>query len=257
MFASLGLDESCQLAGELIQRAHHVVVFTGAGVSTSSGIPDFRSPGTGIWSHQDPMEVASLSAFQKRPRQFYNWFSPLLVSSHNARPNSAHKALVKMENNNIVKAIITQNIDGLHQKAGSINVVELHGSMEQFICIRCHKLLFLPEIIQSIQNGEIPCCPDCGSILKPNITLFEELLPVQAWNRAVLEIQSADLVWVIGSSLSVYPAAQLPKQAILYGAKLIINTRSSTPMDDLADLLLPFEIAETVPKIATGLIGSD
>lgn len=238
------------LAAKIINNSRHLVIFTGAGISTPSGIPDFRSHKTGLWQKDDPMEVASATAFHYHPEKFYNWLRPLLQASFNAQPNPAHLALSKMENMGIARAIITQNIDGLHQKAGATNVIELHGSMFSYSCPKClDQKENTSEVIEEILSGKIPRCKRCGSIVKPGITLFEELLPEQAWEQAELEVEQADVMLVAGSSLEVTPASSLPFTACRRGCKLIIVNLSPTFLDQLAVLTYPVDVAIGIPGI--------
>ena len=226
------------------------MVFTGAGISTPSGIPDFRSANGGLWTKSDPMEVASYSAFRYHPEKFYNWLKPLAEHIWNASPNAAHESLAHLEQAGYLKAVITQNIDGLHQKAGSQQVIEIHGSMNHLRCMICQSR-YSAEVYyqQFISAGEFPRCANCGSLLKPEITLFEEMLPYDAWSSAVDHSENADLFIVIGSSLEVSPASSLPLTALQSGAKLIINTLSSTYLDQRADLVIPYDVTEVVPAI--------
>lgn len=247
---SIPLPDLIQRASDLVLSSKYTVVFTGAGISTPSGIPDFRSANTGLWTKSDPMEVASYSAFRYHPDKFFNWLKPLAEHILNASPNSAHEGLAQLEQAGYVKAVITQNIDGLHQKAGSKQVVEVHGSMNHLRCMICQSIYPAEAYFQPfISAGEFPRCTNCGSLLKPEITLFEEMLPYEAWSSAVNYSEHADLFIVIGSSLEVTPASSLPLTALQSGAKLIINTLSSTYLDQQADLVLPYGVAEVVPAI--------
>lgn len=244
------LPDLIQRAVELVLSSKYTVVFTGAGISTPSGIPDFRSANSGLWTKSDPMEVASYSAFRYHPEKFFNWLKPLAGHIWNALPNSAHESLAQLEQAGYLKAVITQNIDGLHQKAGSKRVIELHGSMNQLRCMVCQSS-YPAEVYyqQLISAGEFPYCANCHSLLKPDITLFEEMLPNDAWCSAVDHSENAALFFVIGSSLEVTPASSLPITALQSGAKLIINTLSSTYLDQRADLVIPCDVTEVVPAI--------
>jgi len=248
------IQEKIILAAEIINHSRHLVIFTGAGISTPSGIPDFRSQKNGLWQKDNPMEVASATAFRYHPEKFYNWLRPLLQAAHNARPNPAHLALAEMEKKGIVRSVITQNIDGLHQKAGSKNVIELHGSMIEYACPKCRALKENPsEVIDEILTGAIPHCKRCGSIVKPGITLFEEMLPEQAWEQAELEVAQADVMLVAGSSLEVTPASSLPYTACRRGCKVIIVNLSPTYLDQLAALTLQVDVTVGVPGILSAL----
>jgi NAD-dependent deacetylase len=232
---------------DLLKNSSYAVAFTGAGISTASGIPDFRSPSTGLWSIYDPFEVASLTSFQNFPEKFYSWIKPLMITSRSTKPNFAHFALAKLEHEGIIKSIITQNIDGLHQEAGSSRVFELHGSINTATCQNCGTKYTLQYMLDQFNNHlDLPLCIKCRMVIKPDITLFEEMLPQDAWENAYQEIILADLVFVIGSSLEVFPASSLPEIAISKGAKVIINTISATRFDHQATINLPYDILETI-----------
>ncbi|MDO9087756.1 MAG: NAD-dependent deacylase [Anaerolineaceae bacterium] len=237
-------DQIILHVSELIFEAKYIVALTGAGISTPSGIPDFRSQNTGLWEKNDPMRVASLSSFMNTPKVFFNWLKPLAKEIFYASPNPAHQALAILERNHKLKAIITQNIDNLHQKAGAKKVIEVHGSVSMLECLKCGLKTPFNELlmIDLFEKSKIPTCEQCHKFLKPSITLFEELLPIEAWESATHHCENADLVIVIGSSMEVYPANQLPLISLANGAKLIINTFSSTPLDQQADLLLPYDV---------------
>ncbi len=244
------IEFAAQKAAQLIQNATFPVVLTGAGISTPSGIPDFRSAKSGLWSKNNPMEVASYTAFRYYPEKFFNWLRPLAKEIWNASPNPAHKALSALEARGIIKAIITQNIDGLHQRAGSKNVIEVHGSMESLSCQGCRRKYPSNDFYAPlIEQNQFPYCPSCNRILKPDIILFEEQLPTNAWIDAQNYCESADLILVVGSSLEVTPAASLPLYGLDHGAKIIINTFSETYLDQRAALLLPYDVAEILPRI--------
>src|SRR5574338_9721 len=176
------LAANLQKAAGLLRRAKHAVAFTGAGISTHSGIPDFRSAGSGLWERFDPMEVASLDVFRTRPERFYDWLRPLLQNIWSAQPNPAHQALARLEEVGILKALITQNIDDLHQRAGSRQIYEVHGSLRTMTCPRCQQVYpsrhFQPMLAGADGSGGLPRCPNCAVVMKPDITLFGEMLPV-------------------------------------------------------------------------------
>lgn len=242
--------DQIQRAAEMISSARYVVAFTGAGISTPSGIPDFRSEKGGLWQRYDPMRVASRSAFFHSPELFFDWFRPLFLTSWKAQPNSAHLGLATFEKHGQIKSVITQNIDGLHQKAGSACVLALHGTALTFSCLQCRLHISSDEVYNQFTHGEnIPHCPECAAILKPDVVLFEEGLPQDIWEKAEKEAQNADLMLVIGSTLEVFPANTIPQTAVRNGCKLIINNLSRTPMDGLADLLIPMNTAELFPLL--------
>jgi NAD-dependent deacetylase len=244
------LEHLIHQAAELIRSARSAVTFTGAGISTPSGIPDFRSPETGLWNKNDPYEVASLTAFKYHPEKFYDWIRPLIAISQSAQPNQAHITLAKLEQAGFLKAVITQNIDGMHQKAGSKEVIELHGTTQTATCLKCGKQYSGENLIKEVaENNTIPYCKVCGAVLKPDIILYEELLPEKAWGRALDLCEQADVILVIGSSLEVYPANTLPEAGLRHGAKIIINTLSPTHLDNQAEILLQNDIIATIPRI--------
>lgn len=238
-------------ASDLISQANYCVALSGAGISTPSGIPDFRSPGSGIWTKYSPMEVATLSAFRYYPDRFYDWLRPFLARLTKADPNPAHIALAKLEENNLLQAIITQNIDALHQRAGSKNVIEVHGSYQTLTCLECYKQIDTnPEILNALQkDGKKPFCQDCGGLLKPDLILYEEQLPADKWRSARKEIMACDLLLILGSSLTVTPACDLPLSALGNGAKIIILNYSHTHIDDQAAVSLHGDLAEILPLI--------
>lgn len=242
---------SIEYAADLFCQSKRAVVLTGAGISTPSGIPDFRSEGTGLWSRDEPMEVASLSTFRTTPEKFFHWFRPLAGCIHNALPNPAHLALADMEKEHRVHSIITQNIDNLHQKAGSKNVIEMHGTIRTLTCSQCyHQVESWPYLDPFIASGEVPRCSCCGGVLKPDVILFGEQLPQAAWFQAQRDTRECDLMMVAGSSLEVLPVAGLPLQALDRGAHLIIVNNSPTYLNVRADVTIMENVAEIIPAIA-------
>ena len=249
------LLNAIQQAVNLVNKASHLVIFTGAGLSTPSGIPDFRSHQTGLWEKDDPMVVASLTTFHHRPDVFYRWLRPLARDIWDAQPNPAHLGLAQLEKTGMVKAVLTQNIDYLHQRAGSMRVSELHGSLETFSCPTCSRVFEAAFIKTRVLNEDAPpVCDHCHSIIKPDITLFEEMLPVNTWMEAERQSQLCDLMIVLGSSLTVYPAAHLPAIALENNARLILINLTSTPLDSRADVLIPNDVAQTVPILVNALL---
>lgn len=242
-------SEKLDQAIHFIQKAKYIIAFTGAGISTPSGIADFRSPTNGLWTKSDPMKVASLTTFRKNPQYFYQWLRPLAIDVNNAMPNPAHLGLAALETKGILKAVITQNIDGLHQRAGSRKVIELHGSMDRFVCPACQKVYTSDQMTSFTFEDSIPHCLDCQSILKPDIILFEEMLPKGAWDEAQRQCRLCDLMIVMGSSLSVYPAASIPETALTDGKKVILVNLMPTPLDDEMGLVLTEDVAKVVPDL--------
>lgn len=237
-------------AAELFRKAKRVVVLTGAGISTPSGIPDFRSEGTGLWSRAEPLESASLSTFRTAPERFFHWFRPLAGQIFHAQPNPAHIALAKFEDAGCQSLIITQNIDGLHQKAGSQHVVEMHGTLQTLSCTQCYKKFPSEEFLKPfIENGTIPQCATCNGILKPDVILFGEQLPQSAWQQAQRATRQCDLMLVAGSSLEVLPVAGLPIQALDHGAHLIVINNTPTYVNVRADIVITENVATVIPEI--------
>lgn len=245
-------EAEIQQAANMLLRSNHAVALTGAGISTPSGIPDFRSPDSGLWEKHDPMAVASLIGFRHRPDLFYQWLAPLAKTLMTAQPNPAHYALAKLETLGILKSVITQNIDLLHSKAGSKTVYEVHGHVREATCISCFTVYqaepFMKEYLES-GGTKILRCPSCGGVLKPNVILFGEQLPLNVFNAAKREIQQCDMMVIAGSSLEVYPVADMPRQARAAGAKLILINLSETDYDRVADVTIHGDVADFLPRI--------
>ncbi len=249
-------DEPLSRAAQLLREAHYVIALTGAGISTPSGVPDFRSPGSGLWERVDPMEVASIYSFRREPQRFYDWIRPLAGLMTLAQPNPAHRALADLEARGHLMAVITQNIDGLHQAAGSKHVIEVHGSLRQATCLQCYRRIpARPVIEQFIRDGEVPHCPACGGVLKPDIILFGEQLPVQALYQARQEAYRCDLMLIAGSSLEVAPAGDLPLLAHSNGARLILVNLEPTLLDPLADAVFHADVADILPRLVAQVVG--
>ncbi len=244
------LNQKIQQAARLIQEANNIVAMTGAGISTPSGIPDFRSPSSGLWDQVDPLSVASIFAFRQNPQVFFDWIRPLAPKFLDAEPNPAHYALAELEKAGKVSAVITQNIDDLHGKAGSENVIELHGHLREATCIRCyHVTAGDPLFRQFLEDGEIPK-HECGGVYKPNVILFGEQLPMKEFVAAQMAVKEADLMLVVGSSLEVAPSSDLPELALDHGAKVVIINYQATRLDPQADVVIQAEIAEVLPRVA-------
>lgn len=244
-------DVGAQKAANLLRSARHAVVFTGAGISTPSGIPDFQSKDTGLWQRFDPMEVASIGAFRYKPEKFYGWLRPLLHQIWTAEPNPAHIALANLETAGLIKALITQNIDDLHWRAGSRNIYEVHGTLRTMTCPRCKETFSSSDYRAALAgDNAIPYCIKCGTTLKPDIVLYGETLPEDTWLEAEAHCKRADIILVTGSSLTVWPAAALPEIAIENGAKLIIVDLTPTHLDIYAEVLLNENVSEAIPEIA-------
>jgi NAD-dependent deacetylase len=222
-----------QRLAELIRDRQPCVALTGAGVSTESGIPDFRSAG-GIWAQYDPMEVASIDGFRADPERVWEFYARRLSLLADVEPNDAHRALARLEELGLLEAVITQNVDGLHQRAGSREVVEVHGSIRGAVCPRCRTPVGIERVRELLP---LPLC-ECGEILKPGVVMFGELLPVAAFERATELARRARLLLVVGSSLEVYPVAGLPLDTLAAGGAVAIVNREPTPLDARAELVL-------------------
>ena len=240
------MSERVDLLEQWIKESDNVVFFGGAGVSTESGIPDFRSV-DGLYNQQydyPPETIISHSFYRKNPEEFYRFYKNKMLFP-DAQPNAAHKALAKLEQQGKVRAVITQNISGLHQAAGSKEVLELHGSVHRNYCTRCGKFFGLSDILG--MNG-VPRC-ECGGIIKPDVVLYEEGLDQETLQKAVRYIQNAEILIIGGTSLNVYPAAGL----IDYyrGKKLVLINKTATPMDERADLVISAPIGEVFERFLT------
>ena len=240
------MSERVDLLEQWIKESDNVVFFGGAGVSTESGIPDFRSV-DGLYNQQydyPPETIISHSFYRKNPEEFYRFYKNKMLFP-DAQPNAAHKALAKLEQQGKVRAVITQNIDGLHQAAGSKEVLELHGSVHRNYCTRCGKFFGLSDILGM---NDVPRC-ECGGIIKPDVVLYEEGLDQETLQKAVRYIQNAEILIIGGTSLTVYPAAGL----IDYyrGKKLVLINKTATPMDERADLVISAPIGEVFERFLT------
>ncbi len=243
-------------AAALLRQARSAVALTGAGVSTRSGIPDFRSPQSGLWAQSDPLDVASLTTFRYEPERFFAWVRPLAALVRRAQPNAAHLALAQLEAAGRLQTVLTQNIDGLHQKAGSRSVIELHGGLETVTCVRCYRHWpGLPVLDAFIDTGALPRCVNCGGLLKPDVTLMGEELPLGVLQSARHAARECDVLLVAGCSLEVMPAAGLPVEALSRGAQLILVNYLPTYVDERAAVLIEGDVAEVLPLIAQAVGG--
>ena len=233
---------SAEHLARLILERQPCVVLTGAGASTESGIPDFRSA-SGIWAEYDPMEYATIDAFRRDPAKVWDFYSKRLGVLTAAKPNPAHQALAELERRGLVEALITQNVDRLHERAGSVNVVEIHGSLRTSSCLDCGHSEPFDRVVELLP---VPRCDRCGAVLKPDVVMFGELLPEVAIDRSFELARRAGLFLVVGSSLEVYPVAGLPDEALAAGAALAIVNRGPTPYDSRADLKIDDSAAETL-----------
>lgn len=242
------------LAAVILTRARPVVALTGAGISTESGLPDFRSA-RGVWAGIDPMDVASLSAFRRRPQAFYDFYRTRLAHLAGARPNPAHLALALLEARGIVGTVITQNVDGLHQAAGSREVIELHGNLREAACLDCGWTGPIAIVTDALSRGVAPTCPACGGAVKPNVILFEELLPADAVRQAESACRRARALLVVGSSLQVTPAAWLPQLVREGGGAIVIINDEPTPFDEDAAVVLRGRAGALLSEVAAAVPG--
>jgi NAD-dependent deacetylase len=238
-------------AASILRQARYVTALTGAGISTPSGIPDFRSPGSGIWESADPFKVATIFAFRQHPQAFYDWVRPLVDIIINAKPNPAHFALARLEEMGVLRAIITQNVDGLHQRANSQVVYEVHGHLRQATCIRCYATVPAEPLIRTfMENGDIPRCEKCSGMIKPDVILFGEQLPAKVLIAAQQTARKSDVMIVAGSSLQVAPAGDIPMLIKKRGGKLIFVDLLPTHLDYLADVVIRADVADALPRLA-------
>jgi len=240
---------SAERLAELIVSSGPVVALTGAGISVPSGIPDFRTPGKGIWENVDPMEVAHISVWRRDPERFWSFYGQRFALLDGKQPNGAHFALVELERRGLLSGVITQNIDGLHAAAGTSDPIEVHGSIRTASCLSCGASFSLAE---TRARGDVPRC-DCGSVLKPDVVLFGELLPEDAMARASSLASSAGLMLAIGSSLEVWPVAQLPADTLEAGGQLALVTMGPTPYDSEAVVKLSGDVEEELRAVVAAL----
>ncbi len=244
-------QENIVKAVSLLQGANYAVALTGAGISTPSGIPDFRSPGSGVWEKVDPFTVASLQGFRQNPQAFYDWMRPMADTFINAEPNPAHYALAKLEQYGPLKCVITQNIDLLHTRAGSQTIHEVHGHMRTASCVDCGQQVDGQTLwVDFLKTARIPTCVNCGGIQKPDVILFGEMLPFPVLYAAQKAAEACDVMLVCGSSLEVVPVADLPRVAWQSGAKLILVNLSKTYADAFADVVIRADVADVLPLLA-------
>jgi NAD-dependent deacetylase len=270
---------------ELIRGRQPCVVLTGAGISTESGIPDFRSP-TGLWAQYDPMEYATIGAFRRDPVKVWEFYALRFDVLTHAEPNAGHRGLAELERRGLVSTVITQNVDGLHTRAGSRDVIEVHGSIRTASCLACGTRVSFAEVLASLPvppdsrsagsgvsaptNGfigvagqardsfeeapqAVPRCPECGEVLKPDVVMFGELLPTGAIERAEALAAQAGLLLVVGSALEVYPVAGLPELTLAAGGALAIVNRGPTGYDGRADVRIDGGAGETLAAVVAAL----
>lgn len=240
---------SVEALAELIRSSRSTVALTGAGISVPSGIPDFRTPGTGIWSDVDPFEVASIEAFRRDPKRFWEFYRPRFSMLGDKRPNAAHEALADLEARGLLDAVITQNIDRLHRSAGTTELIEVHGSIATSSCVACGSSYDLDGVEALFDSRGIAVCDACPGLVKPDVVLFGELLPVAAIERARALASAAELIVCIGSSLEVFPAAGLPELTLAGGGAVALVTIGPTPYDREAVVKLSGDVAEELPAV--------
>ena len=252
---SVASAEALRLA-ELLRGAERAVVLTGAGISVPSGIPDFRTPGKGLWEHVDPMEVAHIDAWRRDPDRFWSFYSQRFASLVDRQPNPAHEAVAELERRGLIRGVITQNVDRLHRLAGTQKLVEVHGSIEWSICVECRGRVPLERVIEMVEEtGGAPECEACITPLKPDVVLFGELLPESAIGEAQALAAEADLMLCIGSSLEVYPVAGLPQVTRAAGGSLAIVTQGPTPYDREAHVRLEGDVVDEMRAVLDALDG--
>jgi NAD-dependent deacetylase len=241
---------SARALGHLIRDNQPCVVLTGAGVSTESGIPDFRSA-SGIWQRFDPYEVASIDAFRRNPERVWEFYNLRLDVLAEARPNPAHRAIAELEARGLVRAVVTQNVDRLHEEAGSRDVIEVHGSIGTAQCLSCGRR---EDDVRPLLP--LPLCAACGAVLKPGVVMFGELLPVEAMDRATMLAREAALLLVVGTSLEVWPVAGLPDETLAHGGKIAIVNREPTAYDDRAELVVRGSAGEALSECVSRIASS-
>ena len=247
----MSIEAKIERAAAILAQSKHTVALTGAGISTPSGIPDFRSPGSGLWENADPIQVASIFGFSRRPQDFYHWIHPLAKLTLAARPNAAHLALAHLEKYGPLQSVITQNIDMLHSKAGSEIVYEVHGHMRQMTCMRCYHIFDSAPFMEAfLETQAVPHCTHCAGVLKPNVILFGEQLPFRVLEKAKQQARLCDVMLVAGSSLEVAPVSDLPLAAVQSGARLIVVNYDETYADRYADVVIHADVVEVLPQLA-------
>ncbi len=243
-----------------IGASKRLAVLTGAGVSKESGIPTFRDALDGLWARYDPAELASPDAFARNPQLVWDWYAHRRETAEGCRPNPAHEALARLEDLLPQVVVITQNVDGFHQLAGSSDVIELHGNLHRYKCSRdCqgeHTPVPVSDYLQhtSAQGGSVPQCPNCGGLARPDIVWFGEMLPPAAIERAFAVAQGCDVMLVIGTSGMVQPAARLPQIARLQNAVVIDVNPEPNNLASVVDIFLQGRAGEIMPKIAAAIL---
>jgi NAD-dependent deacetylase len=246
-------EAKAQQLAELIRESRLTVALTGAGVSVPSGIPDFRTPESGLWANVDPMEVAHIDVFERDPARFWSYYRPRFHSLGDKRPNAAHEALAELEGRGLLEGVITQNIDRLHRAAGSREVIEVHGSIETSTCRGCGAEYGIEDVDALFDGEGVAVCASCHGPVKPDVVLFGEMLPERAMARAQELAGRAELMLCVGSSLAVYPVAGLPQLTVESGGRLAIVTKGPTPYDADATVKLGGEVDAELTALLAAL----
>lgn len=252
MAGQVAATASAERLAALLRASECTVALTGAGISVPSGIPDFRSPGTGMWEKVNPLEVATIDAFRSDPRRFWGFYRPRFASLADVEPNPAHEALVELERRGLLEAVITQNVDRLHRKAGTRRLIEVHGSIDTSSCIDCGASWRLEEV-EELFDDDVAVCTGCGGQVKPDVVLFGELLPQDAMAEAQVLATRADLLLCVGSSLEVYPVAGLPELTRASGGGIAIVTQGPTPYDDAAEVRMDADVVDDLEAVLAAL----
>jgi NAD-dependent deacetylase len=248
------VSTGAQQVADLLRESERAVVLTGAGISVPSGIPDFRSPGTGLWENVDPMEVAHIDAWRRDPDRFWSFYGQRFASLVDKQPNDAHHAIAELERRGLVRAVITQNIDRLHRLAGTKRLIEVHGSIDQSVCLQCGGKVSIARVVELLDAGDgAPLCESCVLPLKPDVVLFGELLPEAALSEAQSLALKADLMLCVGSSLEVYPVAGLPAMVHGAGGRLVLITQGPTPYDADAEVKLDGDVVTELSAVLAAL----
>jgi NAD-dependent deacetylase len=238
----------------LLREAHRAVVLTGAGISVPSGIPDFRTPGKGLWEKVNPMEVAHIDAWRRDPDRFWGFYGERFATLTDKRPNPAHEAVAELERRGLIRGVITQNIDRLHRLAGSERLIEVHGSIENSVCMECGGKVPLEKVVEQLEGADgAPECLACIAPLKPDVVLFGEMLPAAALAEAQALAEGADLMLCVGSSLEVYPVAALPGITLGRGGRVALVTQGPTPYDSDAEVKLDGDVVEELEAVLAEL----
>jgi NAD-dependent deacetylase len=252
-----GMDTDSALAQALpwLRHAHRILVFTGAGISTESGIPDFRGP-NGVWKTTDPNRYTIGSYVNDRAVRVERWQARLESRFAGAEPNEAHRAITRLQRAGLAPTVVTQNIDGLHQKAGTVNVIELHGTSSEAICLECARRMPIDVALDRVREGDVdPHCELCGGLLKTATISFGQPLVASDLHRAVEEARLADVCLAVGSTLSVWPAAGVPVETIREGGRLVIVNEGATDLDGMATLIVSGRAGTALPELVGALLG--